>query len=110
MREHGLYAGCDVAVIDGGLGGVAAALAAAETGATVLLSEATDWIGGQMTNQSVSARQASDLAIQRERWRNVCRRSERIVRSATVPNQPTDVGSGDPTRAVEMECCSNGTG
>jgi hypothetical protein len=55
MREHGLYAECDVAVIGGGLGGVAAALAAAEAGATVLLSEATDWLGGQMTSQGVSA-------------------------------------------------------
>jgi hypothetical protein len=46
---------CDIAVIGGGLGGVAAALAAAEEGATVVLTEATDWLGGQMTSQGVSA-------------------------------------------------------
>lgn len=46
---------CDVAVIGGGLGGVAAALAAAEAGKRVLLSEATDWLGGQITSQGVSA-------------------------------------------------------
>jgi len=46
---------CDVAVIGGSLGGVAAALAAAEAGARVVLTEATDWIGGQMTSQGVSA-------------------------------------------------------
>ncbi len=37
----------------GGLGGVAAALAAAERGATVVLSERTDWLGGQLTSQAV---------------------------------------------------------
>jgi hypothetical protein len=45
----------DIAVIGGGLGGVAAALAACEAGCTVLLSEATDWLGGQITAQGVSA-------------------------------------------------------
>jgi glycine/D-amino acid oxidase-like deaminating enzyme len=42
-------------VIGGGLGGVAAALAAAEAGKRVVLSEATDWLGGQITSQGVSA-------------------------------------------------------
>lgn len=46
---------CDVAVIGGSLGGVAAALAAAESGAQVVLTEETAWIGGQVTNQAVSA-------------------------------------------------------
>lgn len=46
---------CDVAVIGGSLGGVAAALAAAESGARVVLTEATAWIGGQATSQAVSA-------------------------------------------------------
>jgi hypothetical protein len=45
----------DVAVIGGGLGGVAAALAACEAGARVLLSEETAWVGGQITSQGVSA-------------------------------------------------------
>ncbi len=46
---------CDVAVIGGSLGGVAAALAAAESGARVILTEASAWIGGQTTSQAVSA-------------------------------------------------------
>jgi len=40
-------------VIGGGLGGCAAALAALESGARVILTEETDWIGGQMTSQLV---------------------------------------------------------
>ena len=42
-----------VVVVGGGLGGCAAALAAARGGARVLLTEETDWIGGQMTQQAV---------------------------------------------------------
>jgi len=46
---------CDIAVIGGSLGGVAAALAACDAGASVVLTEATDWLGGQATSQGVSA-------------------------------------------------------
>ena len=44
---------CDVAIIGGGVGGVAAALAALRNGLTVVLTEETDWIGGQLTQQAV---------------------------------------------------------
>ena len=44
---------CDVAVIGAGTGGVAAALAALRNGLRVVLTEETDWIGGQLTSQMV---------------------------------------------------------
>ncbi|MCG3199278.1 MAG: hypothetical protein GHCLOJNM_03788 [bacterium] len=50
-KGKGLQA--DVAVIGGGLGGCAAALAALRSGQRVVLSEPTDWIGGQSTSQAV---------------------------------------------------------
>ncbi|GAB3817749.1 FAD-dependent oxidoreductase [Tessaracoccus terricola] len=43
----------DILVVGGGLGGIAAALAAADRGATVVLSEEFEWIGGQLTSQAV---------------------------------------------------------
>ncbi|HVK04626.1 MAG TPA: FAD-dependent oxidoreductase, partial [Armatimonadaceae bacterium] len=43
----------DVAILGGGTGGVAAALAALRAGKTVILTEATDWVGGQLTSQAV---------------------------------------------------------
>ncbi|MFD1952969.1 FAD-dependent oxidoreductase [Paenibacillus thailandensis] len=43
----------DIVVIGGGLGGTAAALAAAKEGLKVVMTEETDWIGGQLTNQAV---------------------------------------------------------
>ncbi len=43
----------EIAVIGGGVGGCAAALAAAEAGHRVILTEETAWIGGQLTSQAV---------------------------------------------------------
>ncbi|MBW3595779.1 MAG: FAD-dependent oxidoreductase [Planctomycetes bacterium] len=51
-RAGGELAAC-VVIVGGGLGGCAAALAAARMGARVVLSEPTDWIGGQLTQQAV---------------------------------------------------------
>jgi glycine/D-amino acid oxidase-like deaminating enzyme len=42
-----------ILVVGGGLGGCAAALAAARGGRSVVLTEATDWVGGQLTAQAV---------------------------------------------------------
>ena len=46
---------CDILVVGGGMGGVAAASAAARRGRRVCLLEETDWLGGQITAQGVSA-------------------------------------------------------
>jgi hypothetical protein len=43
----------DVVIVGGGLGGCAAALAALRNSLTVILTEETDWIGGQLTSQGV---------------------------------------------------------
>ena len=46
---------CDILVLGGGLGGVAAAVAAARSGYKVCLTEENFWLGGQCTSQGVSA-------------------------------------------------------
>ena len=43
----------DVAIAGGGLGGCAAALTLLKAGRRVILTEETDWIGGQLTQQGV---------------------------------------------------------
>lgn len=45
----------DIFIAGGGLGGCAAALAATRRGFRVVMAEPTDWIGGQATQQGVSA-------------------------------------------------------
>jgi heterodisulfide reductase subunit A-like polyferredoxin len=46
---------CDILVLGGGMGGIAAALRAADRGYKVCLTEENPWIGGQCTSQGVSA-------------------------------------------------------
>jgi len=43
----------DVVILGGGVGGCAAAMAAARAGMKVVMTEETDWIGGQFTSQAV---------------------------------------------------------
>src|SRR5690606_23812116 len=43
----------DLVIAGGGLGGCAAAHAALRNGLTVIMTEETDWIGGQLTQQGV---------------------------------------------------------
>ena len=44
---------CDVLIVGGGTGGVAAALAASSMGLSVVMTEETEWVGGQLTAQAV---------------------------------------------------------
>jgi len=53
QRSSGSEWSADVLVVGGGLGGCAAALAAARVGLRVVLTEETDWVGGQLTSQAV---------------------------------------------------------
>ena len=55
MKMDPVVLDCDVVIAGGSLGGIAAALAALESGASVILTEENAWIGGQVTSQAVSA-------------------------------------------------------
>ena len=51
-RGAGSDLAADVLIVGGGLGGVAAAIAATARGARVILTEELDWLGGQLTTQA----------------------------------------------------------
>ena len=51
--KEGIEHHADAVIAGGGLGGVAAALAALRNGLKVILTEETDWIGGQISQQGV---------------------------------------------------------
>ncbi len=46
---------CDIAIVGGGVAGVAAAYEGLYAGKTICLTELTDWVGGQLSSQGTSA-------------------------------------------------------
>ncbi|MBW4654070.1 MAG: FAD-dependent oxidoreductase [Kaiparowitsia implicata GSE-PSE-MK54-09C] len=59
---------CEVAIIGGTLGGVAAAAQAMQAGAKTCLIELTPWLGGQISSQGVSAIDESLAMIRRQNF------------------------------------------
>jgi len=53
QADRGRERAVDLVIAGGSVGGCAAALAACRAGLRVVLTEATDWIGGQLTSQAV---------------------------------------------------------
>ena len=53
LSKHARLLDAHVVIIGGGVGGCAAALAVARSGYSVIMTEETDWIGGQLTQQAV---------------------------------------------------------
>lgn len=75
---------CNVLVVGGGMGGVACAIQAAEAGLSVCLTEETDWLGGQMTAQGVSALdenylvETSGASLRYQKFRTAIRQHYRL--------------------------------
>ncbi|GAA5509563.1 FAD-dependent oxidoreductase [Novipirellula caenicola] len=96
----------DLVIIGGGLGGCAAALAATRMGKRVLLTEPTDWIGGQLSQQGVPPDEHSHIethgctASYRQFRRNVrdyYRRNYPLTESAKN-NPRLNPGNGNVSR------------
>src|SRR5689334_18160090 len=51
--DQGQELSADIVIVGGGLGGCAAVLSAARNGLKTIVTEETDWIGGQLTAQGV---------------------------------------------------------
>ncbi len=93
---------CDILIVGGGCGGVAAALSACSMGLSVVLSEEYDWIGGQLTSQLVPPDEHRWIeqfgATKRYRdFRNRIRRlyqSELPLTDAAKSNPTLNPGSG----------------
>jgi hypothetical protein len=99
---------CQVVVVGGSLGGVAAAAHAMATGATTCLIEAAPWLGGQISAQGVSAldeslrmRQANNLAPSWQRFRQ-------IVKQQVVELPPWSPG-GTARSVADINSCWVGT-
>jgi len=99
---------CQVVVVGGSLGGIAAAAHAMELGAKTCLIEVSPWLGGQVSSQGVSAldeslrmRQNNRLSASWMRFRQLLKQQE-----ATLP----DWTPGPKTRSVrDINRCWVGT-
>lgn len=63
-EQKGRELKADVVIIGGSLGGCAAALAALRNGLRVIMTEETDWIGGQLTSQAVPPDEHASIETQ----------------------------------------------
>jgi hypothetical protein len=93
----------DIVIIGGGTGGCAAALAAARNGATVLLTDDFEWIGGQLSSQGVPPDE--------HRWieSHGCTRSYRQFRNAVRNHYRTYYPLNSDARATDHLNPGNGT-
>ena len=88
---------CDILIIGGGTGGVAAALAAAALGKRVILTEETDWVGGQLTSQAVPPDENTVLRENKPGGTARYRDFRERVRDYYRRNHPlTDAAKADP--------------
>ena len=85
----------DLLVVGGGLGGIAAALAACRLGARVVLTEESGWLGGQLTSQAVPPDEHPWIAEQGATASYL--QFRRLVRDYYVRNYPlTEEAAADP--------------
>ncbi|WP_047813029.1 FAD-dependent oxidoreductase [Rhodopirellula islandica] len=96
----------DVVIVGGGLGGCAAALAATRMGKRVLMTEPTDWIGGQLSQQGVPPDEHSHIETHgctasyrefREKVRDHYRRHSPLTEAARQ-NARLNPGNGSVSR------------
>jgi len=108
-KSYGREVSADLVIIGGGLGGCAAAIAALRNGRHVVMTEETDWIGGQLTSQGVppdehrwieSSGANSSYRKLRSRIRDYYRQNYPLLESArSKPN--LNPGNGNVSRLCQ---------
>lgn len=97
---------CEVVVLGGSLGGVAAASQAMKSGAQTCLIELTPWLGGQISAQGVSAIDESRLVRRSQNTSAKWNEFKQLIRQQMV-NLPAWAG---PAKSVaELNSCWVGT-
>jgi FAD dependent oxidoreductase len=95
---------CDVVVIGGSLGGVAAASQAMRSGATTCLIELTPWLGGQVSSQGVSALDESQALQAEETLSKTWDDFKALLKEQTV-QLPAWTNRSGPQKVATMNSC-----
>ena len=99
---------CQVVVVGGSLGGVAAAAHAMASGATTCLIEVAPWLGGQISAQGVSALDESLRMRQANNFSPSWQRFRQLIKAQVV--ELPDWSPGGKTRSVpDLNSCWVGT-
>lgn len=95
---------CEVAVIGGSLGGVAAASQAMRSGAKTCLIELSPWLGGQISSQGVSALDESVAMRARENFALNWLEFKQLIRQQMV-DLPSWTGLSSPQPVDNINSC-----
>ncbi len=95
---------CDVAVIGGSLGGVAAASHAMKSGAKTCLIELTPWLGGQISSQGVSAIDESLRMRSRQNFSKSWEQFKQLIKEQPV-KLPTWSKASSSLRVKNINSC-----
>ena len=95
---------CEVVVIGGSLGGVAAAAHAMQAGAQTCLIELTPWLGGQIGPQGVSAIDESLVMRRLQNFSKSWNQFKQILRDQTV-SLPEAITGVPSARVSEINSC-----
>lgn len=95
---------CEVVVIGGSLGGVAAASHAMRTGVSTCLIELTPWLGGQISAQGVSALDESRAMRSRDNFSPSWEAFKQLIRRQPV-QLPSWMNLPSPMAVEELENC-----
>ncbi|UBF27624.1 FAD-dependent oxidoreductase [Kovacikia minuta CCNUW1] len=99
---------CEVVVIGGSLGGVAAASHAMKAGATTCLIESAPWLGGQISAQGVSALDESDTLRQTQSFSDSWVGFKRRIEQQRV-RLPAWTGLAAERQVADLNSCWVGT-
>jgi len=99
---------CEVVVIGGSLGGVAAASHAMQSGATTCLIESAPWLGGQVSSQGVSAIDESNTMRQNKAFSESWLSFKRRIQQQWV-KLPDWTGLSEKQQVAGLNSCWVGT-
>ena len=95
---------CEVVVVGGSLGGVAAATQSMKSGAKTCLIELTPWFGGQVSSQGVSAIDESRAMREQQNFSKSWTDFKQLIKQQTV-QLPTWVRLPDTKTVTELNSC-----
>ncbi|HEY9907381.1 MAG TPA: FAD-dependent oxidoreductase [Thermosynechococcaceae cyanobacterium] len=100
---------CEVVVVGGSLGGIAAASQSMKSGAKTCLIELTPWFGGQVSAQGVSAIDESSAMLERQNFSKSWQDFKQLVKQQTVQLPAwvrfADTAKPDTVKVEDLNSC-----